>query len=177
MVDDQNNPTGVTDVLSAHAGAGRLHRAVSVVVYRNGKSGPELLLQKRGGQKALWPHYWTNTVCTHPQPDESGTICAVRRLREEMGISADADDLRFVFFLRYQASYTAEAGEHELDGVYILNWNGNPIPNPREAAGYRWQPLMDILRDMKTDPDVFTPWFRLMLIRDSLVLAIRNGGV
>jgi isopentenyl-diphosphate delta-isomerase len=42
---------------------GLLHRAFSVFLF-NTKG--ELLMQQRAPEKITYPHYWTNTCCSHP---------------------------------------------------------------------------------------------------------------
>jgi isopentenyl-diphosphate Delta-isomerase len=177
LVNEKNEQTGTVEITRAHLGSGMLHRAVSVIVFRLGKSGAELLMQKRSAKKPLWPMYWTNTVCSHPLPGEATADCAVRRLKEEMGISVTKDVLRLLFYLTYQAKYSDTLSEHELDAVYLVRWNGNPLINPDEAAEYAWMPYADTVRDVRTNPDKYTPWFRLLMKRDMMREAIENERI
>ena len=62
---------------------GLRHKAVSVFVIE----GPRVLIQKRAAGKYHTPGLWANTCCTHPRWEEEAATCAVRRLREELGIS------------------------------------------------------------------------------------------
>ncbi len=83
LVDEQDNETGVMEKLQAHIEA-KLHRAISVFIF-NTKG--ELLLQQRASGKYHSAGLWTNTCCSHPRPGEKAHDAAVRRLKEEMGIS------------------------------------------------------------------------------------------
>lgn len=177
LVTNTNEEIGTAGVMKAHAGRGMLHRAVSVIVYRTGKAGPELLIQKRSGQKLLWPLSWTNTVCTHPQPGEPASVCAVRRLKEEMGITVTPDMLRFLFFLNYRAEYSDSLSEYELDAVYLVQWNGQPVLNRKEVADYAWMAFDQVVRDVQSDPEKYTPWFSLLLKRDKVRDAVSGGAV
>ncbi|MBP1664452.1 MAG: isopentenyl-diphosphate delta-isomerase, partial [Bacteroidetes bacterium] len=78
IVDQNDNETGLMEKMEAHRKA-LLHRAVSVFIFNSQK---QLLLQKRAPHKYHSPELWTNTVCTHPKPDESNTDAVKRRLRE-----------------------------------------------------------------------------------------------
>ena len=67
--------------LAAHQ-QGVRHMAVSVFVMAEGK----VLIQQRALGKYHTPGLWANTCCTHPIWDEDMTVCAVRRLDDELGI-------------------------------------------------------------------------------------------
>jgi isopentenyl-diphosphate delta-isomerase len=176
LVNADNQELGTEEVMKAHQGDGMLHRAVSVLVYRNSKNGRELLLQKRGSGKPLWPLHWTNTVCTHPLPGEDSKDCAVRRLREEMGIRSVASELRLLFYMQYQARFNEALSEHELDAVFLLKWDGIPMINRREAAEYKWVNFDEVFEDIHANPSVYTPWFASILSRDTVRDALRSGS-
>lgn len=163
VVDENDNQVGLMEKLEAHKGNGVLHRAISVLLYRKKNGKTEALLQQRSKSKLLWPLYWTNTVCTHPRNNESYEDCAVRRLKEEMGIEIQKSDLKFVFRLKYQARYTAQYSEHELDSVYVGKWDRDIRLNPDEAKDYRWIEWNVLLKETKMKSDPFTPWFKKMV--------------
>ena len=78
-IDGQLQPV---DKIEAHE-RGLRHKAVSVFVMHGGA----LLLQRRALGKYHTPGLWANTCCTHPHWGEATVDCAVRRLREELGIA------------------------------------------------------------------------------------------
>ena len=157
--------------LAAHKGRGVLHRAVSVLLYRKNKGHIEVLLQKRAKNKPLWPLFWSNTVCTHPRDGETNTDCAVRRLREEMGIEVSSDALTFIGKFLYQAQYIKDLSEHELDHVFTGRWNGVVLLNKEEASGYEWKILDDLVVNMQKNPSQYTPWFLKMILEIKLLLS------
>ncbi len=61
---------------------GLRHKAVSVFVMRGG----ETLIQRRALGKYHTPGLWANACCTHPYWGETAVDCALRRLREELGL-------------------------------------------------------------------------------------------
>ena len=75
--------------LEAHL-KGLRHKAVSVFVI----AGGEVLIQRRALGKYHTPGLWANTCCTHPEWGETAAACAVRRLREELGITAVVPEAR-----------------------------------------------------------------------------------
>src|SRR4051812_39991646 len=85
LVDEQGSPIGVSEIVDAHTGHGKLHKAFSVYVFRN--DGKEILIQQRSDKKMLWPMIWANTCCSHPFENESSSDAGERRLREELGFT------------------------------------------------------------------------------------------
>jgi isopentenyl-diphosphate delta-isomerase len=174
LVDTHDTPVGTLGRVEAHRGSGRLHRAISVILYRKNRGATLVLLQKRSAQKSLWPNCWTNTVCSHPRIGESPRNCAVRRLSEELRIDIRPEDLSHAFKMEYQAAYGITLSEHELDHVFVGSWSGNPVPNRREVSNVRWVPWDDVIRETTETPDVFTPWFCMMVGRIELIRLFRG---
>ena len=71
------------DKLEVHR-RGLRHPAVSVFVL----DGERTLIQRRALGKYHTPGLWANACCTHPRLGEEPAACALRRLREELGIRA-----------------------------------------------------------------------------------------
>ena len=163
LVDQEDNTIGLMEKLAAHKNGGHLHRAVSILLYRSHNGHTEVLLQQRSKTKPLWPLFWSNTVCTHPRDGESYEDCAVRRLREEMGILAKASQLRFLFKLLYRAKYNELLTEYELDSVFIGAWDGVPTINHKEAHAYTWMDWKDVKQDVTDRPGRYTPWFQKLV--------------
>src|SRR4026207_1674874 len=63
---------------------GLRHRAVHVLVFN--KRG-ELFLQKRSMRKDCFPGTWDSSASGHLDSGESYDACAVRELKEELGVS------------------------------------------------------------------------------------------
>lgn len=172
LVDKNDNQIGLMEKLAAHKGQGTIHRAVSVLLYRKKNGKTEVLLQQRGPAKPLWPFFWSNTVCTHPRDGETPIDCAVRRLQEEMGIVVLADNLRFTEKLLYQAKYTDELSEYELDHVFVGMWDGKILLKKDEAIQSKWMFWDDLVDDMQKNPSRYTPWFMKMVIEIKLPFSV-----
>lgn len=155
LVDENNAPQGTVSVVDAHSGEGKLHRAYSVFVFRNG--GNELLLQQRSSNKALFPLQWANTCCSHPQEDGDTVQAAQQRLKEEMGFTCPLQEAKsFV----YRAQDPGRGTEYEYDTILIGNVEGEIAvqPDPAEVADWRWISLMDLMEELDTKPEQFAPW-------------------
>jgi isopentenyl-diphosphate Delta-isomerase len=138
---------------------GLRHMAVSVFVM----VGAKVLIQKRAAGKYHTPGLWANTCCTHPDWAEDPRDCAVRRLRQELGI----EGLDPVW--RDQVEYRAEVGngltEHEVVDIFVAEADkGLRLRlNPEEVADTRWVGLDDLAAETRERPERFTPWLRIYL--------------
>lgn len=158
LVDKKDKILGYKEKFAAHKNPVLLHRAISVVIFD--KAGKKMLLQKRAKDKPTWPGFWSNTCCTHPFPKESYKMAASRRLKEEMGFSVP---LKEVFKIIYQAKYDKTWGENEYDIVFIGCYSGDINSDPKEVAKYRWINFKDLNKDVSINPQIYTPWFKIIL--------------
>ena len=146
--------------LEAHQ-RGLRHKAISVFLI----DGDRTLIQRRALGKYHTPGLWANTCCTHPNWDEPAADCAVRRLKEELGIEgvrlSHAD----------QVEYRAEVGggliEHELVDIYRAKAD-RPVSislNPDEVMETRWISFDDLAAEIARTPSSYTPWLRIYMER------------
>lgn len=146
------------DKLAVHQ-QGLRHKAVSVFV----TNGERLLIQRRALGKYHTPGLWANTCCTHPLWDEDAADCAVRRLRQELGIEGLTPQYRG------RVEYRADVGGGLIeDEVVDVFWASAELslpvkPNPGEVMEARWIALGDLLEEIAETPDNFTPWLRIYL--------------
>jgi isopentenyl-diphosphate delta-isomerase len=160
LVDEDDMFVGVEDKLIAHK-KGLLHRAFSVFVFKELGGKILTLIQKRAAGKYHSPGLWTNSCCSHPQPeDESLEDSASKRLFEEMGISIKLISVgSFV--------YKADLGvyiENELDYICIGKYNEEEIiPNPQEVSDYRWIDVDVLKEEVVLNPDEYTIWLNSAL--------------
>ncbi len=155
LVNEKDEVIGYAPKMAAHKKA-LLHRAFSVFIF-NDKG--ELLLQQRAAHKYHSPTLWTNTVCSHQRKDEANTDAGKRRLKEEMGITAD---LKEIFHFIYKAPFDNGLTEHELDHVMIGFSNNKPEINPDEVMAYKWEGLDKIAEDIQKNPESYTEWFKII---------------
>jgi len=157
-------PTWVDGVLTpvekleAHQ-RGLRHKAVSVFLI----DGDRTLIQRRALGKYHTPGLWANTCCTHPDWDEAPLDCAIRRLREELGI--EGADLTHVNQVEYRADVGNGLIEHELVDIYRAGSAG-PLamtPNPDEVMDTRWLSFDELAAAIAQTPDQFTPWLRIYM--------------
>ena len=156
LVDETDKPIGTMGKLEVHQ-KGLLHRAFSVFIF-NDKD--ELLLQKRALTKYHSAGLWTNTCCSHPQPNEDTLVAANRRLVEEMGMHTK---LKLKTSFIYKTAFDNNLTEHEFDHVYVGYSNENPHINSDEVDSFKWVSLEGLKKEIKNSPQQFTTWFKIAM--------------
>jgi len=155
LVDGEDKGVGHLTKALCHDGSGTLHRAFSIFLFS--ETG-ELLLQQRGATKRLWPGYWSNSCCSHPRKGESLEVATMRRLQDELNVSAR---LEFAYKFTYQAGFGNAGSEHEFCSVFLGRLPGEARGNETEIDALRFVSAEDLEREFKKNPEIFTPWFLL----------------
>jgi isopentenyl-diphosphate delta-isomerase len=156
LVDSNDVEIGIAEKMEAHEKA-LLHRAFSVFLFN--RSG-EMLIHQRAISKYHSGGLWTNACCGHPRPNESTLNASKRRLMEEMGIACE---LKNNFSFTYKASLDNDLTEHEIDHVFIGEFNGVPSINPIEVQAYKWISIEELKHAVISSPETFTEWFKICL--------------
>jgi isopentenyl-diphosphate delta-isomerase len=156
LVDENDSQIGIGEKLETHRLA-KLHRAFSVLIY-NTKG--EMMLQLRAKTKYHGGGLWTNACCGHPRPNEDLMAAMKRRLGEEMGFECE---LKKVFDYVYMVPLDKGMNEHEFLHVYKGIYDGIPNLNRDEAEGWKWISMKELRKDIKNNPQNYTPWFRLSM--------------
>ncbi len=155
LVDTDDQETGSLGKVECHDGDGILHRAFSVFLFND---RGELLLQQRSADKRLWPMYWTNTCCSHPRQGESMQVATERRLQQELNT---ASTLEFIYKFEYQARFGDLGSENELCWVYLGRIEREATANDAEVAALRFADEKTLQAQIESNPDDFTPWFKM----------------
>ena len=69
--------------------------------------------------------------------------------------------IEFVFSFLYKAALDNDLTEHELDHVFVGEFNGLPNPNPEEVEDWRFFSISEISDLMILQPEMFTEWFKI----------------
>ncbi len=155
LVDESDNELGFLSKQKCHDGEGILHRAFSLFVFN---ADGELLLQKRSAGKRLWPLFWSNSCCSHPRKGDSMEVATRRRLQEELSIEAS---LEYVYKFSYRAQFGEHGSENELCSVYLGKTDQAYSANANEVADVRYLARDALHNELRTNPEEFTPWFKM----------------
>ena len=116
IFDENNNPTGeIKEKTQAHEN-GDFHRTAHIWIMNDNK---ELLLQKRSGTKKSHPNCWDISGAGHIRAGETVIEGAIRELKEELGINANENDLKFISIVKS----TKNPKNQEFGYVYLLKCN------------------------------------------------------
>lgn len=152
LVNESDEAIGTMEKIEAHRKA-LLHRAFSIFILND---RGEMLLQQRADNKYHSPGLWTNACCSHPAPGEDVYTAAVRRLKEELGFTAEIFP---AFNFTYKADFSNGLTEYEYDHVFVGTYNGVISPDVEEVKDYKFGSLPEIERLMQEEPGRFTSWF------------------
>ena len=172
LVDDADRLAGK---LAAHQAPGHLHRAFSVFLFSAAAPGPALsgsalsgsapsgalmLLQRRAAGKYHSPGVWSNTCCGHPRPREDPRAAAVRRVREELGLTSVALTEAGIVRYRHPDPDTGLV-EHEYNHLFTGWVSQPPEPDPAEVSATTFVSAADLARLRGREP--FSAWFDTVL--------------
>ena len=132
---------------------GLLHRAVHVLVFN---ARGEVFLQKRSMSKDTSPGLWDSSASGHLDSGEDYDYCAVRELREEIGLMVEHSPERL-----FRIAACAETGQ-EFVWVYRLKNEGPFTLHPDEIERGGWFATEMVTAWVADRPDEFASAFRLI---------------
>jgi isopentenyl-diphosphate delta-isomerase len=132
---------------------GLLHRAVHVLVFN---ARGQVFLQKRSMSKDTSPGLWDSSASGHLDSGEDYDYCAIRELREEIGLAAERTPERL-----FKIAAGAETG-HEFVWVYRLENEGPFTLHPDEIERGEWFAPATVTRWVVEKPGDFASAFRLI---------------
>ena len=118
-----------------------------------------MLIQRRALDKYHSGGLWANACCSHPRKDEPLEIAVPRRLKEELGI--ENVQVKEIFSFIYRHRFADDLYEHELDHVFVAEYDGPVDANPSEIQEIQWIALDDLEKSLKYEPDRYACWFKI----------------
>lgn len=166
FVNEDGTPTGEVGLkLESHTADTKLHLAFSCYVFND---NGQVLVTRRADSKKVWPGVWTNTVCGHPAPDEPFKTAIIRRLRDELGMTAN--NIRVILpKYRYKTPPYNGIIENEFCPVFFAETDQDPSPNLDEVAEYKWMEWDDFVTTAEADSKNDWSWWckdQLKLLKD-----------
>lgn len=81
-----------------------------------------------------------------------------RRCEQELGFRTP---LSFLYKFEYHANFQDLGSEHELCSVFVGTFDGEPTVNTTEIQAWRWISPQALSAQLESEPQSFTPWFKL----------------
>lgn len=168
LLNEQNQVIGTADKYTVHTSHTPLHLAFSSWIFN---ARGQVLVTRRSLTKKAWPGVWTNSVCGHPQMNESFEQAIVRRCRFEVG--AELTDITPVYpEFRYCETDASGIMENEICPVYGARLTNTITLNPDEVMDCHWISLDALFQALEATPWAFSPWmvsqYRSEKARDAL---------
>ncbi len=134
---------------------GLRHRSVHMIVL-NEKG--EVYLTKRSKTKPNFPGYYEGSVAGHVDAGETAERAALRELKEELGVTAQPQDLHELGEFRHNDKLPNGWIENEITMLYLLRYDGKITFDTREIeeAGFRSK---ERIMQMIQNKEKFTPGF------------------
>lgn len=123
VVDEQDRVIGQAPRDEAHA-RGLKHRAVHIFLFNE---RGEVFVQKRAATKDTFPGCYDSSASGHLETGEAYDDCALRELREELGVTVPPERLR----KHFKISACAATG-WEFVWVYSVSGDYQPVVNRDE---------------------------------------------
>ena len=125
---------------------GLMHRAVHVLVFN---SQGQVFLQKRSMNKDRQPGLWDSSTSGHVDSGEEYDACAVRELREEIGLRVQESPRRL-----FKLAAGPETDQEHV-WIYRCEAEGPFSLNPEEIELGGWFALEEVTRWMAQRPQEF----------------------
>lgn len=155
LTDIRDRQAGTATKEQAHR-SGLLHRAFSVMLYRDAGDTREYLIARRAEGKYHSAGLWANSCCSHPRAGEDLLEAARSRVREELGCGVL--DLEEIGSFVYRAVFPDGLCEYEYDHVLLGRPDGGLDPDPAEAGETRWVTADTLSALLAGSPEQFAPW-------------------
>lgn len=161
ICDELGNPTGETVERSVAHRDGILHRTAHVWVTRERDGKIQILLQKRSQNKESFPGLYDTSSAGHIPAGVDFVPSALRELREELGIAAEAEQLHYAgsFRIRYEKIFHgALFRDNEFTRVYVYL---EPVDEralrlqESEVEEVRWFDLEEVREEIRHSRDRF----------------------
>ena len=152
VVNERDEVIGQAPRKEVHA-RGLWHRAVHVLVFN---ARGEVFLQKRSMKKDIAAGKWDSSSSGHLDTGETYDACAVREVREELGVSLNGPPARL-----FKIDACPETGQ-EFVWVYQCVHEGPFVLHPEEIECGDWFALERVNEWSAERPAEFAPAFLLV---------------
>jgi isopentenyldiphosphate isomerase len=175
VVDEAGQPTGkVISRDEAHQ-KGTLHRTAHVWLVKKKPEGYDILLQKRSEEKDSFPGMLDTSSAGHIPAGDEPLPSALRELKEELGLTASPEELKFAgtFRIQYEKEFHGRLfRDNEVTRVYVYDKPVNIQDltlQESEVSEVRWFDLDEVWDEIHHSRERFcVPTAGLNVLREYL---------
>lgn len=158
LIDPSGHRTGEIQERGVVHSEGLLHMTVHIWIIRTHNGVPEVLLQKRSPEKDSFPGCYDISSAGHITASDSVLSAAIRELKEELGITASACDLKKIGEHHISFSRTFHGKcfrDQEIAQVFVYR---KPVETaslslqPEEVTEVHWFPVEEVKKRASADP-------------------------
>jgi isopentenyl-diphosphate delta-isomerase len=121
----------------------------------------QILIQRRSPTKENWPNLWDVSVAGHISAGEEPVQAARRETQEELGITLDPSEFRYLFTVAEQVALNnGNYVDNEDHHVFLVEKDlqvEDLIFSDGEVAEARFVALRELQTNLTTDPSRFVP--------------------
>lgn len=156
LVDENGRPTGQIAAREEAHRLGLRHRTSHVWIVRRKAGVLQVLLQKRSEEKDSFPGCYDISSAGHIPAGADYIPSALRELKEELGVSARAEDLIYCGQRRFQFSKTFHGKpfrDDQVSNIYVmwLDWDEDRfVPQREEISEVRWFDFAECLERVES---------------------------
>ena len=152
IYDENDKPLGIRKMKSEAHRKGLWHRASHIWIYN---SGGQMLLQLRAKDKEMDFNKWDIAAAGHAGAGEDPVTTALREVKEELGLSINAGDLKSFGTTDSVGSY-GDLIDREHQSDYILRFDGDIRTlklQKEEVQEVKFFDLDWLVKDLAAHPD------------------------
>ena len=155
ICNEQGIPTGETVERSIAHRDGIPHRTVHIWITREAEGRQQILLQQRSLEKDSFPGLFDTSSAGHLQAGDEPLEGAMRELEEELGIKAEASQLKYAgtFHISYEVEFHgAPFKDNEIAFVYVYDGDvdiEDLTLQEEEVIGVEWFDLDEVYEEVK----------------------------
>jgi isopentenyldiphosphate isomerase len=151
IVDENNQPTGESQLRSVVHSTGLWHRTVHIYLFRERDLGLEILVHLRSATKDLFPNTWDTRFGGHIKSGMSIEESVADELKDELGLDADP-----ILFVEGNWRKRDKHPNNEFTKVFYLQFDRDLSElrfTDDEVQEVKWKMADDIEKDMLENPD------------------------
>lgn len=155
LVDEHGNPIGQIVTRSEAHRLGLRHRTSHVWILRRRNDVLEVLLQKRSDEKDSYPGCYDISSAGHIPAGQDFIPSALRELKEELGVTAQPQDLVFCGQRSFQFSKVFHGkpfNDNQVSNIYALWLDRDAddfVLQKEEISAVRWMPAAECLNQIE----------------------------